>query len=157
THYTLAQLAAHRAAVVALIDDFSRVDDALNVLSAVERDAPQRAAQVESKDPSLASKLRDLAARASGLVPQFTSNPQNDQDDDFLVDVLRERLQTHLDTYFDSSAPPTAEQLRENRALHALTVRALDAYEPFARAVDDADAHLRAAGLKPLARAAVIP
>ena len=73
------------------------------------------------------------------LIASFTSNPKNDQDDDFLPDVLRERLQSQIDTYFDSFAPATQAQQREDAALAQLTQSRLAAFEPFAAKVREAD------------------
>ena len=102
THYTPAQLTARHARIQALIDTFSRVDDALNALSRI----------AAGRSPN--------AAQAKSAIAALTSNPQNDQDNDFLPDVLRERLQSELDTYFGSNAPATQAQVREDAALEQL-------------------------------------
>ncbi len=150
THYTMVQLAAHRNAIVGLLADFSRIDDALDIASLIERNAPLRARAVEAEQPDLAQKLDALRERARAVIAEFSSNPQNDQDDDFLVDRLRERMQTQIDTFYDSTAPPTAEQVRENAVLHQLTGRALAAYQGLLAETAGLDDRLRAAGLPSL-------
>jgi hypothetical protein len=138
-NYTAAQLADHRARQLAIIDDFNKVDDALNMLSEIEKHCPSNSAKVQA-----------LCAQVPGLIASFTSNPKFDQDNDFLPDVLRERLQSQLDTYFDSLAPATQSQKAEDAALHALTKARIAAFASFAAAVKSADAELAAKGLAPL-------
>ena len=151
THYTIAQLQERRARVQALLADLSRVDDALNTLGAVAANGPSRAAALKAAgDAQLAQHIETLVQQAPALVASFTSNPKNDQDNDFLPDVLRERLQAQIDTYFDSFAPATAEQRREDEVLHRLTQTQLGAFAPFAAGVRDADSQLRAAKMQPL-------
>lgn len=95
-----------------MLDDLSRVDAALNILS-------------NAKKAALAPSL---AESVNGMIASLTSNPANDQDDDFLTDVLRERLQAMLGVLQSSFAPPTASQLREAAALHELTVERMNAF-----------------------------
>ncbi len=80
-----------------LVGDLSALDDALNRLDAVH---------------------------ATAMIATVTSSPKNDQDDDFLEDLLRERLQTQIQT-MNPFVAPTAEQIRETAKLHALTRAAL--------------------------------
>jgi len=87
----------------------------------------------------------------------ITQNPQNDQDNDFLVDVLRERLQTQIDT-FDSFAPPTQAQYAETAALTALTRERLQSVRAFATVtLAPLNAELRAAKLLPLEQLTKMP
>jgi photosystem II stability/assembly factor-like uncharacterized protein len=147
--YTIAQLADHRARQLALIDDLSRVDDALNVLSAVAKNGPERVAKL-SGNAVLAKTVQSLIDQAPALISSFTSSPKYDQDNDFLPDVLRERLQAQLDTYFDSLAPATAAQRAEDAALHALTRNRLNAFALFAERVRAVDAELKASSFAPV-------
>ncbi len=150
-HYSLAQLQVRRDRVQALLDDLSRVDDALNVLGAVGANGPSRVTQLKNAgNTQLAQTIEALVEQAPAFVASFTSNPKNDQDNDFLPDVLRERLQSQIDTYFDSFAPATAAQVQEDTALHRLTDKQLGAFAPFEAKVRQADAQLRAARLEPL-------
>ncbi|MDQ2865843.1 MAG: hypothetical protein M3R51_06415 [Candidatus Eremiobacteraeota bacterium] len=128
THYTLSQLRTRHGRIQALIATFSRVDDALNALSAFANGKGSPA----------------LTAAATDLIASITSNPQNDQDNDFLPDVLRERLQGEIDTYFSSNAPATQAQIREDGALQALARERLAAFRAFA-----ARAHLDVAAPAP--------
>lgn len=142
THYTLAQLAQNRSAVLLALRDFSRVNDALNRLSTVIDEAPLRMKALnDRKQGALALQVADSASKAKLLLLSITENPLNDQDDDFLTDILRERWQTQIES-FNAYGPPTQAQLQENADLHALTndrLRAVRAFETGAlRAVDDA-------------------
>ena len=94
-----------------------------------------------------AAEVGDEAAK---LIPIFTSNPLNDQDNDFLPDVLRERMQSEIDTYFDSNAPPTEAQIREDAALLQLARERLIEYQALAQRVKDIDAQLQIAKLASL-------
>lgn len=154
THYTQAQLRARQAMLAALFADFSRVDVALNTLSAVLQQAPLRQAVLAfSENVGLASRVGAAAAAAKRLLLSITQNPANDQDNDFLTDVLRERLQTQIDT-FASYAPPTAAQATETAALHALAIRRLRAVAAFeAGPLHVVDAQLRALKMAPLTAA----
>jgi len=151
-HYTQAQYVARRDAQRGLLADFDRVDGALDVLSTVVAEAPLRAAALRAAGKAAdAEAVATAGTRAAALIPTFTSNAKNDQDDDFLKDVLRERLQTEIYLYSGSFFPPTPEQKRESADLHALTAARMKAYAAFASgALRAADAKARAAGLKPL-------
>ncbi|MEO9170711.1 MAG: hypothetical protein ABI282_06900, partial [Candidatus Baltobacteraceae bacterium] len=107
THYTLSELANRHKRIQSLIDTFSLVDDALNTLSRIG------------------------GTEAAAMIASFTSNPQNDQDNDFFPDVLRERLQSQIDTYFGSNAPPTQAQIREDAAVQQLARERLQAFDAF--------------------------
>jgi photosystem II stability/assembly factor-like uncharacterized protein len=96
---------------------WTRVDVALNTLSKVQKEADAR-------------HLDTIKADAAALQATITSNPRQDQDDDFLTDLLRERLQSLLFT-FDSWRSPTLEQEREARVLEALANERLQAVNHF--------------------------
>ncbi|HET9030551.1 MAG TPA: hypothetical protein VFN49_10255 [Candidatus Aquilonibacter sp.] len=148
THYTQTQLTDRHARIQALLDDLSRVDDALNELGDVAARAPAFASSARAKgDSELETQVSDLDAAVPSLIASLTSNPKNDQDDDFLRDVLRERLQTQIDTYFDSFAPATAAQREEDARLHALTRERLGALRAWRRKRAAVDERLRARGL----------
>lgn len=153
-----AQLQARYAMNRELYGDFDRVDRALNMLSTVLNEAPIRTkALTDAKNGGLALQVADAASQAKLLLTTITENPINDQDNDFLTDILRERLQSQLGT-FDSFAPPTRAQYVETAALHALTLdreRAVRAFlEGTLRAVSRA---LRAAKLPPLDQLTKMP
>lgn len=151
TQYTLAQLARNRDAVQLALDDFSRTNEALNRLSTVINEAPLRLKSLDKrKNGALALRIADAESKAKLLLLSMTENPLNDQDDDFLTDILRERWQTQIES-FNAYGPPSQAQLQENAALHSLTYDRLRAVAQFEagelRSVDDA---LRAQKLAPL-------
>lgn len=151
THYTLTQLAQNRDAQGQVLEDFTRVDSALNRLSTVLNEAPLRMKALQGgHNGGLALAVAAAASRAKLLLLSITQNPVNDQDNDFLTDVLRERLQTQIGT-FDSLTPPTQAQLQENAALHALTNERLRAVMEFeSTQLRDVDRALAGAKLPPL-------
>jgi len=154
THYTLAQLRRNHDAVQLALNDFSRVDEALNRLSTVIGEAPSRIAALnKNKQGALALRVADAASKAKLLLLSITQNAQNDQDDDFLTDILRERWQTQIET-FNSLTPPTQAQLQENAALHALTNERLRAVRTFeSKILRSVNAALAAQKLEPLSKA----
>jgi len=152
THYTRAQLQSGYGSLHELMSDFGRVNAALNTLSTVLNEAPLRAAQLDAHSQgALASRVTQAAAQAKSILLSITQNPINDQDDDFLIDVLRERLQTQLGYASSSFGPPPQAQREQTAELHALTndrVRAVSEFENGAlRQLND---QLRALNLKPL-------
>lgn len=160
THYSLAQLGRTRDAVRAVLDDFSRVNVVLNRLSTILNEAPLRIKALEEQNNgALALHVADVAGKAKLLLLSITQNPVNDQDDDFLTDILRERLQTQLET-FNSYSPPTQAQVQENAALHALANERLSAVSQFEagelRSVDRALQAIKMAPLTTLTRKPII-
>lgn len=129
---------------VAMYDELSALDEALNGLDNVRLQLPDRIGAV--KDAALASRARAVLAEAQRVENAISSQPVNDQDDDFLEDLLRERVLTFL---FDlSPGPPTAAQLAEGAALRREGDAALARYRMFvAREVRPLSDALRAAGL----------
>ncbi len=79
---------------------------------------------------------------------ELTSNPANDQDDDFLPDMLRERLQALYFALSGAQYAPTPAELRE---LDALGRMQADATARYRRLMDQdvarVDALLKAAGM----------
>ncbi|MBV8530683.1 MAG: hypothetical protein JO104_05150 [Candidatus Eremiobacteraeota bacterium] len=135
-----------------LYADWSRLDLALNRLSTVQEQADARksaVAKANASDPLLA-QLDAIKAHAAALQATMTSNPKADQDDDFLMDLLRERLQSLIFT-FDTWRAPTVEQERESKIVEALETDRLHAVDRFVntevRTLNDA---LKAAHLAPL-------
>jgi hypothetical protein len=114
-----------------LYAELSRIDDALNVLDNLRLQLPARAGILAEKngDSVLIARLHELAAGATALEAQLTSQPENSQDNDFLEDRLRERLTTLID-----DAPrgtPPAETAREGGAIVRETDAALERYRSF--------------------------
>ena len=161
THYTLAELRAGQDALRLALSDFDRVDKVLNTLSTIANEAPLRVSTLNADGQgALASRVAGVSAKAKELLLTITQDPVNDQDNDFLTDVLRERLQTQIET-FGSYAPPTAAQLQENAALHVLTNERLALVHSFETgALARVEAQLRAQKLAPLTaltKKAVVP
>ena len=112
-----APIAAYRAAQRATRLAFamlSSIDTALNALDAREA--------VIRRQPANARRSA-LLARIALLRASLTSSPHADQDDDFLRDRIRERVQTEIGSLQSSPVSPTAEQLRENAVLAKVTAR----------------------------------
>ncbi|HZW53719.1 MAG TPA: hypothetical protein VFF00_06775, partial [Candidatus Elarobacter sp.] len=123
--------------------ELSRIDDALNGLDNVRVQLPDRIAAL--KDPALAERARGVLAEAKRIEDGISSQPVNDQDDDFLEDLLRERV-FYFNDYLGRGAP-TAAQLAEAAALRREGDAALVAYRAFVeRQVRPLNDALRAAG-----------
>ena len=152
TRWTAAQLKARYVMERELYGDYGRVDRALNLLGTVVREAPLRVRALRRPgDGSTALAVAQAAAAAKVLMASITSNPGNDQDNDFLQDMLRERLQTQIDASGGTFAPPTQAQARETAVLHALANERVDAVRRFsADGLRSVDARLRAAKVPPL-------
>lgn len=150
-HWSVAELTARRALLRELYSDFNLIDEALNVLSTVVNEAPLRAADLSAGgNGTLATTVTELGSQAFALLLTITQNPQNDQDNDFLKDILRERLQTTLGT-FDSFAPPTRTQVFETHSTHVLTLQRMREFSTFVNGpLRSANMALSAAGKKPL-------
>ncbi|MBV8363996.1 MAG: hypothetical protein JO193_05470 [Candidatus Eremiobacteraeota bacterium] len=141
-----------------LYADWSRVDTALNTLSTVQREVDVRKGLVQKTAAArdLAAQLDAVKSQAAALEATLTSNPKSDQDDDFLKDVLRERIQAHL-FLFDTFKRPTAEEQREGRALHALTDERVHAVDAFVSGLNGVNAQLARLKLPPLEHATTPP
>src|SRR5665213_2005217 len=128
---------------VAMYGALSALDDALNGFDNVRVQLPDRIAAV--KDAALAAQARALLDEAKRLEGTISSQPVNDQDDDFLEDLLRERVLTFVSTL--SPGTPTAAQLAEGAALQREGQAALANYRSFVeRRVRPLNDALRAAG-----------
>ena len=127
--------------------ELSALDDALNALDNVRVQLPDRIAA--AKDPALAERARAVLGEAQRVEGTISSQPVNDQDDDFLEDLLRERVLTFVGNL--SPGTPTAAQLAESAALQREGTVVLAGYRAFldtkVRPLNDA---LRGAGLNPL-------
>jgi len=149
THHTIAEMRAAQSAMREVLDDLGRVDTKLNVLSRVISEAPVRAEALKS-DPGLAARVRAAGEAAHRLLLTITQDPKNDQDNDCLTDIVRERRQTQIGTY-ESFAPPTQAQLEENRVLTALTNERLAQVAAFERGpLKQVDEQIAQAKQKPL-------
>ena len=135
-----------------LLAQWSRVDLALNTLSTVQEQADARKAAIAKTSPNepMLARLDAIKAGAVALQATITSNPRGSQDDDFLRDILRERVQSLIFT-LDTFKAPTVEQKRESKIVEALGTERLHAVDQFVntelRSVNDA---LKAMKLAPL-------
>ncbi len=131
----------------AMYAELSALDDALNVLDNVRLQLPDRIASIT--DPALGERARGVLAQAQRIEAAISSQPVNDQDDDFLEDLLRERVLTFLSDL--SPGAPTGAQVAEGAALRRAGATALAGYRTFIdRQLRPLDEALRAAGGKPL-------
>ncbi len=90
-----------------------------------------------------------MLAEAQRVEGTISSQPVNDQDDDFLEDLLRERVLTFISDLGPGTPPPA--QVSEGTALRREGDAALAGYRRFlAEQVRPLDAALRAAGLTAL-------
>ncbi len=129
-------------ATYALLD---RLDRTLNGLDNVRLQLGERAGTIA--DAALASRARDVAAEAQRIESSISSQPLNDQDDDFLEDLLRERVLT-FSSDIGPGTPPQAQR-DEARSLSQETRGALARYDAFVRTrVLPLNAALRAAGIR---------
>jgi photosystem II stability/assembly factor-like uncharacterized protein len=130
-----------------MYDELSALDGALNALDNVRVQLPDRLTAI--KDPALADRARAVLAEAKRVEGTISSQPVNDQDDDFLEDLLRERVLTFI--YDLAPGTPTAAQLAEGAALQRQGTAALAGYRAFVeREVRPLNDALRAAGLSAL-------
>jgi photosystem II stability/assembly factor-like uncharacterized protein len=128
---------------VAMYDELSALDEALNALDNVRVQLPARIGAIA--DPALAARARTVLAEAKRVEDAISSQPVNDQDDDFLEDLLRERVLTFLSDL--GPGTPTAAQLAEGAVLQREGAAALARYRTFvARDVRGLNDALRAAG-----------
>jgi photosystem II stability/assembly factor-like uncharacterized protein len=127
--------------------ELSSLDDALNALDNVRVQLPDRIAA--AKDAALADRARAVLAETKRVEGTISSQPVNDQDDDFLEDLLRERVLTFISNL--SPGTPTAAQRTESAALQREGAAALAGYRTFVdRQVGPLNDALRAAGLSAL-------
>jgi photosystem II stability/assembly factor-like uncharacterized protein len=126
-----------------MYDELASLDGALNGLDNVRAQIPDRLATI--KDSALADRARAVLAEAKRVEGTISSQPVNDQDDDFLEDLLRERVLTFI--YDLSPGTPTDAQLAEGAALQRQGATALADYRTFVeRQVRPLSDALRAAG-----------
>jgi len=138
----------------AMYAELSALDDALNVLDNVRLQLAQRVAGLT--DTALAQRARGVIADAQRTEGTLSSSPVNDQDDDFLEDLLRERVLTFVGDL--SPGAPTGAERAEGAALQREGTAKLAGYHTFIeREVRPLEAALRAAGVAPLDLRAIPP
>jgi photosystem II stability/assembly factor-like uncharacterized protein len=114
-----------------LYGQLSQIDEALNVLDNLRLQLTARATALATAagDSAIAARLRELGTQSAQIESGLTSQPNNSQDDDFLEDLVRERLTTLIDSA--SRSTPTAEQVREAGELERDTATVLERYRTF--------------------------
>ncbi|HTJ24710.1 MAG TPA: glycosyl hydrolase [Candidatus Limnocylindria bacterium] len=127
--------------------ELAQLDEALNVLDNLRLQLPDRADA--TADPVLGARIRETLAQARRVEATISSQPVNDQDDDFLEDLLRERVLTFASD-LGPGMPPQA-QLTEAAALQRDGDAALLGYRRFlAETVRPLELALRSAHLEAL-------
>ena len=111
--------------------ELSTLDDALNLLDNLKLQLPERIAMLKKSpaNETLVAQSTATLANIPGLVHNFTSSPINDQDNDFLRDLLRERIMSIM----GSAGPVTPSQaIRvEARAIARDYAAAMQQYRAF--------------------------
>jgi photosystem II stability/assembly factor-like uncharacterized protein/HPt (histidine-containing phosphotransfer) domain-containing protein len=107
--------------------ELSSLDEALNGLDNVRLQLAERAPAL--KDAALAGRARAVAAEAKRIEDSISSQPVNDQDDDFLRDLLRERVLSMLNNL--GAGKPPQSQVTEVTALAKESRAAVTAYRTF--------------------------
>jgi photosystem II stability/assembly factor-like uncharacterized protein len=131
------------AFATALAGELSALDDALNGLDNVRVQLADRIPTL--KDPGLAERARGVATAGAKLEDTISSQPVNDQDNDFLRDLLRERVYSMLGS--TGLGAPTQAQLDEAAVMRREGDSALRAYRAFvAQQVTPLNAALTSAG-----------
>ena len=127
--------------------ELSALDDALNGLDNVRLQIADRLPAI--KDAALADRARAVVAEAKRIEDSISSQPVNDQDDDFLEDLLRERVLTFVSDL--SPGTPTGPQYAEGAQLEQEGVVALVRWRRFvSMSVNPLNDTLRAAGVTPI-------
>ncbi len=138
----------------AMYGELSSLDDALNGLDNVRVQLSPRIASIG--DTALAQRMRAVLAEAQRIESAISSQPLNDQDDDFLEDLLRERVLTFIGDL--SPGAPTGAESVEGAALQREGAAALARYRAFVEGdVRTLNAALAAANLPPVDLRAVPP
>lgn len=107
--------------------ELSRLDDALNVLDNVRLGITEKLPSI--KDPALAERARGVLRDAAAVEHTISSQPVNDQDDDFLEDLLRERVLTFISDLGPNA--PNGGMVREAADLQRESATALAGYRRF--------------------------
>jgi hypothetical protein len=147
---TAAERSAHVAYQTQLYDALSRIDVALNTLDNVQLELPRRI-ETLVRMPAARVLLADARATLDGANAEasaLSSHPENGQDDDFLRDVLRERVNSLLNATYTLS--PTAEESRASEQVIRETNVVLAAHALLMSRIAPLQTALQAAKLAPL-------
>jgi hypothetical protein len=119
-----------RSYLTMLYGDYSTIDTDLNSLDAIQSQLADRR-KAAGANSALVAKFDAVQASLVALRAQFTSNPQGDQDDDFLQDMVRERIESLMSSMSGSFQPPTAALVNEGTTVHSLFLRVDSDYHSF--------------------------
>lgn len=148
--WSTAAEASWRLTMLDIAGRMSAIDDALNALDALDKNLDARSKQAKG-DPRLADMIAVVKSGASSVRAPLTSSPKNDQDDDYLPDMLRERLQALWYTIEGSRYAPTQAQLAELQVLASIQTEDSSRYVSFMTGqVAALDVALKAAGMQPV-------
>lgn len=133
-----------------LYGDFSSVDLDLNSLDAIQTQLADRR-KAAASNGALVSQIDQAQKTLISVRAALTSDPQGDQDDDFLQDMVRERQQALMGSMSGSFQPPTAALLTEGQTLHSLFTRIDGDYHSFVgRDIASLNAAFTSAKLAPI-------
>lgn len=162
--WSISQYVLRRNFLARLADEFSQVDVALNRLDSLRRAVAQRSRALARRGAAddARSALARAAREAARIEATLTSSPRNDQDDDFLSDRLRERIQFAIGLVSLPLAsglgyggpylgPPLPPHEREAAQVHALFARRMSDYRDFMETeIPSLNQTLTRRGLQPL-------
>jgi len=120
---------------IAMLDtlqtELSSIDDALNLLDNLKLQLPDRIASLKKSpaNDALVTRSSAVLGHIEGVVHGLTSSPVNDQDNDFLQDLLRERIMSLMGSA-NPATPPHA-QLVEAESLAREYASAMTRYRTF--------------------------
>ena len=148
--WTAAEESAWRSMMLDMTSRMSAIDDMLNSLDGLDKQLDT--ARVHAKSiPSLVEQIAGVRSQAAAVRAALTSDPRNDQDDDFLPDMLRERLQALWEAADGARVAPTPAETVELGDLATLQAQASANYGSLMREkVPALDAALTKAGLAAL-------
>lgn len=146
-HYTDAQYAAAYAFAKKHVDEFGRLDAALNRLDGVIASSKQRAQGASSQLTAQLAAVRDAAMTLRGRI---TADYENDEDFLTRPDKLREDLQRLTSAPASGVSAATADVAARIDAEYAAVMHDVDGF--FATDVARADAALASAGRPALAQ-----
>jgi photosystem II stability/assembly factor-like uncharacterized protein len=157
--YTQAQYVERHAFMAELYGQLSKVDVTLNSLDKLRKGLAQRRRQLQARGAAqpLAMQIDVASKRAAAIVATLTSNPQAGEDDNFLPDQLRERIEFVIDsveTPLSASyqGPPSQAQYEDATEVKTLYQQRMAAFDRFVNEdVGALNAALRRAGQQPLA------
>lgn len=142
--------AAWRSMMLEISSRMSAIDDMLNALDGLDKKLDDRTLLAKN-DAKLAESIASARTAAASVRASLSSNPRNDQDDDFLPDMLRERLQALWYSLDGARYAPTPAEAIELSALNRALADASAQYGNLMNGdVARLDAALKAAGLRTL-------